>query len=302
MSDDRTAATQAENLEHGGYGAESEVNVGYQLRLAREARGVSVEEASVALKLSPRQVEALEANDWSHLPKTIIRGFVRNYARYLDLDAAQFMAALDEMPLPKGPELSVQVGAPVSMPREGGADRRDYARVIAGLVVLLLAVLAYFFVPAETWRLNFDAIKQLIQPQGQKPVAESVQEPPAGAPEKDSAATVAAPELVPVPDTVVPAPSAVPPVEQSPTAATPPSSGNALVFSFAQPSWVEVRDRSGQVVFSQLSQAGTRREINGQPPFSLVVGNATHVTLHYKGKPVDLSKRSKDDVARLTLE
>ena len=80
------------------------------------------------------------------------------------------------------------------------------------------------------------------------------------------------------------------------------SSGEALVFAFSQPSWVEVRDRSGQIVFSQLSEAGSRREVTGQPPFSLVVGNASHVTLQFRGKPVDFSKRSKEDVARLTLQ
>jgi cytoskeleton protein RodZ len=42
--------------------------------------------------------------------------------------------------------------------------------------------------------------------------------------------------------------------------------------------------------------------VEGQPPFTLVVGNAAHVALQYNGKSVDLSKRSKDDVARLTLD
>jgi cytoskeleton protein RodZ len=66
---------------------------------------------------------------------------------------------------------------------------------------------------------------------------------------------------------------------------------------------VEVRDRSGQIIFSQLCPPGSEREIEGQPPFALVVGNASHVTLRYKGKPIDLlSKRSKEDVARVTVE
>lgn len=304
-------SSQAENPAHGGYEGQSTgaqtANVGHQLRLAREERGLSVDEAAAALKLSPRQVEALEANDWAHLPKTIIRGFVRNYARYLELDAGPFMAALDSMPLPRGPELAVQVGAPVSMPREGGADRRDYLRVVAGVIVLLLAVLAYFFVPAETWRSTLDSIGELV-------LVKNVAREPVLDPDKESGrepgATVVTPEPIPVADaTSIPAePSSTAPLLEpapvEPVAApvSPSLPSEALVFSFAQPSWVEVRDRSGQIVFSQLGQAGSRREVNGQPPFSLVVGNATHVTLQYKGKPVDLSKRSKDDVARLILE
>lgn len=289
-----------------GVPGEEGVNVGLQLRAARETRGVSIDEVSSALKLSPRQVEALEANDWSRLPKTVIRGFVRNYARFLDLDAAYLMEALDGMTLPQGPELKVQVGSPVSMPKEGGADRKDYVRFFSGLIVLLLAILAYYYVPAETWRTTLDSIKEMVQTK--KKVAE-----PATESVKDigtvSAIDVSPPTAIAVSDAPASPESSTRADSSSPGNAGPlpvpaPSSSaaNTLVFSFSQPSWVEVRDRSGQIVFSQLSQAGSRREVSGQPPFSLVVGNASHVTLQYKGNPVDLSKRSKDDVARLTLE
>ena len=61
--------------------------VGEQLRLAREARGLEVADIAQTLKLGPRQVEALEAGDWKGLPgNTFIRGFVRNYARLVQID------------------------------------------------------------------------------------------------------------------------------------------------------------------------------------------------------------------------
>ena len=319
MSEENLAADPVGDrspAENGGMPDKVEVNVGLQLRVARESKGISVEEVASVLKLSPRQVEALEANDWSGLPKTIIRGFVRNYARFIGLDVVSLMATLDGMALPQGPELRVQTGSPVSMPKEGGADRKDYARVFSGLVVLLLAILAYYLVPAEAWRTTMSSIKELVQTDRKKIE-------PAGDPDKDVGAESSTVEVVPSPvSTPVPAPTSVvdspesPVVQQAsqpvsaplsqelaePVAVAARASGNALVFAFSEPSWVEVRDRSGQVIFSQLSQAGSTREVSGQPPFSLVVGNASHVSVQYRGKPVDLSKRSKDDVARLTLE
>ena len=182
--------------------------------------------------------------------------------------------------------------------------------------VLLLAILAYYLVPAEAWRTTMSSIKELVQTDRKKIE-------PAGDPDKDVGAESSTVEVVPSPvSTPVPAPTSVvdspesPVVQQAsqpvsaplsqelaePVAVAARASGNALVFAFSEPSWVEVRDRSGQVIFSQLSQAGSTREVSGQPPFSLVVGNASHVSVQYRGKPVDLSKRSKDDVARLTLE
>ncbi|WP_341648617.1 helix-turn-helix transcriptional regulator [Thauera humireducens] len=62
---------------------------GAALRAAREARGESVAEVAFALKLNPRQIAALEADDFAALPGTaFVRGFLRNYARYVGLDPA----------------------------------------------------------------------------------------------------------------------------------------------------------------------------------------------------------------------
>jgi cytoskeleton protein RodZ len=346
-------------------------NVGEQLRQRREARGISLDEAATAIKLSSHQVAALEADDWSQFPWAVTRGFVRNYARYLELDARLLMAALDRLPAPRGPELVVGAGSPVNMPRESWGDGRDYARVLAGLIVLVLALLAYFFVPAETWRSTLDSIKMFVSEKKAvteivlKPVevSEKAAEPVQATPVKEAPVTITpvadkapvalaripdtapapvspTPEVVPIPvpvliptptpvpiptpistPTPTPTPTPVPDVVPTPTPVSIPappepteperstdfpvassSSGEALLFSFAQPSWVEVRDRSGQVVFTQLNLADSQREVAGQPPFSVVIGNASHVTLQYKGKSVDLSRRSKEDVARLTIE
>ena len=283
--------------------AEAMTSVGQQLQKARLAKGLTADEVAKALKLSPRQVVAMEDDDWSSLPcNTIIRGFVRNYARLLGLNADSLMSQLDSLTLPQGPELEVTVGTPVSMPAEGRVDRRDFARVLSGLLVLVLAVAAYFFFPQELWLSTLSALKTATQ-RDEVVVEKAPAEPEAAK----------APEAAPVQTDALPAavqPAATPPAAEPAPVATPSSpattpastSANVLKFSFAQPSWVEVRDRNGQVIFSKKNDAGTEREIEGQPPFAVVIGNAGHVTLQYKGKAVDLSKRSKEDVARLTLE
>src|SRR5512139_3689632 len=70
--------------------------VGARLRVAREMRQMSVDEVAQALKLGPRQVEALESGNWQGLPgQTFVRGFVRNYARLLQIDPAPLMDHLD---------------------------------------------------------------------------------------------------------------------------------------------------------------------------------------------------------------
>ncbi|HUF82500.1 MAG TPA: DUF4115 domain-containing protein, partial [Burkholderiales bacterium] len=72
-------------------------------------------------------------------------------------------------------------------------------------------------------------------------------------------------------------------------------------LEFEEESWVEIRDRNEQVIFSRLNPPGTRQLVEGMPPFSVVVGNAQGVRLTYDGTPVDLALHTRIDVARLVL-
>jgi cytoskeleton protein RodZ len=64
-----------------------ERTAGEQLRVAREAAGLTVADVASKLKLSSRQVGAIEAEDWTALPeRTFTRGFFRSYARLLGVD------------------------------------------------------------------------------------------------------------------------------------------------------------------------------------------------------------------------
>lgn len=273
--------------------------VGQQLRVAREAKGLTAADAAKTLKLSQRQIEALETDNWAALPcTTIIRGFVRNYARLLGLNANQLMAQLGRQQMPQISELDVPTGTPVQVNYEGQADRRDFLRVASGLFILLLSVAAYFFFPQELWQSTVEAVRSATQSKPEVQKALKTTSPASEAARPDE------PVVTPPASTIL-AESSVQPAAAVPSALSAPSSttGNVLKFNFAKASWVEVRDRSGQIIFSQLSPAGSQRDIEGQPPFALVIGNAQHVSLQYRGQPVELSsKRSKDDVARLSLE
>lgn len=294
VADDQVSASVAER-------AEEILTVGQRLRAAREAKGMSIDEIARSLKLSPRQIVALEADDWTSLPcKTIIRGFVRNYARLLGLDADPLMSLLEAIEMPQVPELEIVAGTPVNLSSENKADRRDYFRVFSGLLILALAILVTYFFPKDAWESTVSAFNAALQP-NESVVEPAVVEPAATTPEPAPSLVDSAPAPLAEPEApgevVTPTEAQSEPEVQADAAAT-----SVLKFSFDQAAWVEVRDRDGAILLSQLNQAGSQRDVEGRPPFALVVGNATHVSVQFKGKPVDLSKRSKDDVARLSVE
>ncbi|MCB5362936.1 helix-turn-helix domain-containing protein [Pusillimonas sp. CC-YST705] len=70
--------------------------LGPTLRSLRESKSLSVAAVSARLKFSPRQIEALEAENWQALPKGLpLRGLVKNYARLLETDAEALAVLLD---------------------------------------------------------------------------------------------------------------------------------------------------------------------------------------------------------------
>src|SRR4030095_10515689 len=68
---------------------------GALLREARESAGMSIDAVAQQLKLAPRQVLALADSDFAPLPRrTIVRGFMRNYARLVHIDPEAVLGAL----------------------------------------------------------------------------------------------------------------------------------------------------------------------------------------------------------------
>lgn len=278
---------------------------GARLRQARERRGDSIGEVAQALKLAPRQIEALERGDHQALPgPAFVRGFMRNYARYLGLDPepllAETKASLERMRV----DLSPVQNAEGDLPSRGGNRRpakgTGPAAMLVGLLLVVIVVGWYFdwFEPTSTLPVAVEPQPQQIQPQ----VIDS-------APAPFSPPTTA--------DTGVPPPApAVPAVEAPPAAAPPaeaggpppvvsetPAAGAAgtLVFRFDTQSWIEVRDASGRVIYSGTNNAGSTRTVQGQAPFRLVVGNARAVQLEHGGQKVDLVSHIRGTVARLTV-
>lgn len=70
-------------------------SIGEQLRAAREAHAVTLDEAEAQTRIRKKFLQALEQGDMSVLPSTAhAKGFLRNYAQYLGLDANRLVGEL----------------------------------------------------------------------------------------------------------------------------------------------------------------------------------------------------------------
>jgi len=67
---------------------------GEELRRERELREISLREVSHATKINMRYLEALESNEFEHLPGGVFnRGFVRAYCQFIGVDAEAMVNA-----------------------------------------------------------------------------------------------------------------------------------------------------------------------------------------------------------------
>lgn len=276
--------------------------VGEQLRQAREARGLQVGDIAQTLKLGARQVEALESGDWLSLPgQTFIRGFVRNYARLVQVDSAPLMLQLNSVLEKPVDNLAVQDSRPASMPPSGGAgSRRDRLVVLIGAGLVVFATLVYSLVPADLGVLR-EGMQALLDSLSRQEVPVPAPATPAVEPVFPPGAT---PQQIMNPQALAPAevPAAVAPQGNETAPAAPVTEAPQMRFLFDKDSWLEVRDRDNKVVFSQRLLAGTEQTLSGQGPLSVTIGFAPGVRLFWHGQAVDLAPHTKGDVARLVLE
>jgi len=266
-------------------------SVGQILREAREAKGITLEDAAARLRLMQRQVVAMEADDFESLGQSVFaRGFVRNYARLLGLAPETLLVRMEGAP-----------AEPAAVSQPEPAEVRS-SLISPWMILVLLGLLVLVAVPVAlyVW-LNSGGEEELVN---EPSVETSLTAPvaPAAQPVEAEAPAVAI-QATPVPtpgaaaEVVEPAAKAV-----EVAAPTPAAAGSVLHIEFGDDAWTEIKDASGRMLHRQLNTAGSGVDVRGQPPFDIVIGNAAHARLTYNGRPIDLKPFIEVTVARFTLE
>lgn len=297
---------------------------GRVLAAERERQGLAPSDIAQRLHMSVSQVEALEVDDYTRLPRgPFLRGFIRNYAKVVGLPPNDVVALLAEG---SAREPAPRIVVPSQNIRfDPLADRIASPYVRAAAIATVAVALGF---AAMYWWLfvrNAPPMNAARKPAETVAVAPAAV-PPAPAPMKAAppAATFDAPRPSAEPSRqavepakVEPAKSDAKPMPLKPEAARPEAppkppvavqrvaateAGGTLKFRFSGKSWVEVRDAGGQVLLTGLNDAGSESEVSGRPPFKVVVGNAPDVRMRYNDREFDLAPHMREAVARVIVE
>ena len=347
------------------------------LHAARERRGLSQSALAQFLNLDLNIVQALEAEAFDRLPgPTYVRGYLRAWARQLEIDEDSLLAAYDRVA-----DQESEPGRPTLTETAGPIRSRKSGR---GRTILLVLALLLAGGAVAWWYLSQSAIPEAIEdapaPAGEASSGqgEAVATPGAGAeapeqsmveepapesaadiepaapresapapretasepmPDNDPANTTAADEAVTVeapasmaesntpvaeaaadsagtepagaqaeaeaPAEAAPAEPAVAETEAADeTAATEPAPTSETLILRAEggDSWVELEDAAGERLMFDILKDGESRQMEGQPPFKVFIGNSPVVALEYRGEPFDQSGFEKSNrTARFTV-
>ena len=273
--------------------------VGQDLRAARLRRGDDIATVSRALKIGKDHLTSLEEDNMENLPgKTYAIGFVRSYAGYLGLNAAQMVDRFkleiagrhDEQQLPASSMMVEERRLPNGW------------RIVAGIVILALAYGVWHIFSPGTPSQTVPPAPVIATPRPAPPPAPE----PAPAPQPDqssanmpAANAPAATAPAPVPATPTPAQTATPspaaPVNAAAVPAVPTENqGNGRVFGSLNhdarvilkargDTHILVRGRDGMVYINRNLKPGDSYQLPNIVGLSLTTTNAGAVELSLDG-------------------
>ena len=288
----------------------------------RVKRGLSLQEVADRLKLSRKQLEAIENDEYDKLPgPAFARGFVRNYAKLLGLDVALLNASLDaHLPMPPlnppAADAAPAAAAQAASSRSPAVNPTLIKGALALLVLLLAAGVGYRLLtqgastPA-TPPLATPAVESALPQAALNPEPASSAAPVSAAPSVDSKPAELKPEPAKLEALAVAPvkPAEVKPAEAKPTstdtstaqAAVSDTGAGELVLNAREKAWVSVIDAKGKkLLYGQVS--GEKRLGAGTPPYKLIIGNAPQVELNSTGQAVPLADKTKGSTAKLELQ
>jgi cytoskeleton protein RodZ len=293
--------------------AADEPTVGEILRTARLERDVSLGDVAAELRMEPRLLESLEADQFSGLgPPVFVKGYIRQYGRQLGLDYEDLLAAYNRQVQVE--EVSIRPNTPIQLRDE----RLVRIWIVTGLVLMTLAIfLLVWWLGIEDDPLAglspFDAAPPdagapspgpaitLPAIEGRNGAADETESSQSSSsavdrgevtqPAEREAVTLDEVEALPE----EPGDAAALELNEAP-ASTPPildAGLTALRVRFEEDCWTEITDSRGNRLYYDLAEAGTETVLYGELPINVFFGNADAVELTVNGASYQIPARSR---------
>jgi len=259
----------------------ADLSPGMILHQAREQQKMSVKHIADRLYLDVHVIEALEADDYETLPPTIfVRGYLRNYAKLLEVPIKSIMVSFDKLQQPR----EIPVFTPPSKPKKQ-ASSRDLLPTLGTFAIfmaLIIGVALWQFYPTAP-----DSQLGVNPATPGEPFPPLIDEPLVNT-------ELGGEEINPNPLGENPTSNPSNPDETRPDGNNegeepiPEPSSQTMQVRFKERAWVRISDKTGKRLYQGIGNAGEILPLEGTQPFYLQVGNVDGVSVEYNGEIKDI--------------
>ena len=279
---------------------------GLILRDARESQSLTENDIALALNLPIYVITSIEADRAVGTRSSVfMRGYIRSYARLMDLDGDPLVDLYDE-------KNSVKVGLSLSTVGSGnmgtlgsvGAEKHGARQIkwILSLTPLLIILMIGLWAGRNFVEENTDPT---LEESDRKEVVtiEEKEKSPSQTNDlnKENLSIFPKEEVITDPEHrdnkgSIDIQSSMHGLKSNELIAS-----DTLLFSFGEDCWVEVQDGNGELIYGDLSRAGSTLEVSGIPPLRVLLGYAHGVSLMHNGSRVALAPHTRNNVASFVL-
>ena len=255
--------------------ANKAADFGILLRAKREQKQLSLGEVSERLKLPARQIEALEHGDYNSLPEPVfVRGFLRSYGRFLDLDESILNDALENIVPSEKVRKAAQHDGSLNFANE--TPKRPFPTWIFGIIGV--AIIGFGVYKWQT--------KSQTEHANAKQEAES----------KPLIASETAKPALDNPNVVVKPMTASDTQTQTAASAASAPAGAAgeLVINARYRTMLTVTNAKGEVLINEIVPSRSEHRFQNGAPFEVRLGYASGSTAMFDGQPIDMNAARKN--------
>lgn len=272
--------------------------IGLTLHEAREQHQLSISSVAASLRLPTTVIETLESSDFNALAPVYAKGYLRSYARLLELDAEPLIQIYNQA-LQKD-----AIANPIPLPPEVGSrsSKVGYLIGIALLVPVLIWIVGKAFTPTPP--VENQPTLDLV-PASQIPPEKTVAEVPVPNIPPSPAGNVSsqAPTVAAV-SANQPTESPQPAAQADKPALTETGTGpDQLTLHVPDVAWVSLKDADGQKLAYETLPAGTEKIFKGKAPFTLRIGHFSPDTkIEFNGQSFEAPKAKAGTAVKFTVK
>ncbi|MEZ8040908.1 MULTISPECIES: cytoskeleton protein RodZ [unclassified Vibrio] len=299
-----------------------EIEAGTLLKNKRESLGLTQKQISDRLKLRVTLIQQIEENQFeSDQVATFMRGYIRSYAKYVNLDEKVVLSALHH-----AGDAQHQEQEMLSFSRKTKTEKHN-----SRIMILTWSIFAVIAGISSLWwwqnqqqdtlsqsLANTESSEELAVEESLAPEFTSLEVIEAEQNEEGTSVVEDTDDLAAISDaedsvTSTDETTAQQATETEPTAevaanaeaveasTAPEAVINELVMQFSADCWIQVKDASGKTLSTGIKKAGQSLNLSGTAPYKVILGAPEGVSMTFASEPVDLSGYTSGKVARITL-